>query len=104
MHLELVGCPRVLLLPLPGEIDRYLSADHSCKIVISYWLNFGVSYTNSDVVWRFPIAFQILFALIIIVGMIFLPESPRWYVHFRVRFETSPTDTATYRLYPRTET
>ncbi|RPB20253.1 general substrate transporter [Terfezia boudieri ATCC MYA-4762] len=46
--------------------------------LISYWLNFGVSYTNSDVVWRFPIAFQVLFALIIIIGMTFLPESPRW--------------------------
>lgn len=48
--------------------------------LISYWLNYGVSFTNSDVVWRFPIAFQILFAIIMIVGMLFLPESPRWYV------------------------
>ncbi|KAF8477286.1 general substrate transporter [Kalaharituber pfeilii] len=46
--------------------------------LISYWLNFGVSYTRSDVVWRFPIAFQCLFAIIIIFGMWFLPESPRW--------------------------
>lgn len=46
--------------------------------LISYWLNYGVSFTNSDVVWRFPIAFQILFAIIMIVGMLFLPESPRW--------------------------
>ena len=31
-----------------------------------------------DLVWRFPIAFQIVFALIVLIGMIWLPESPRW--------------------------
>jgi hypothetical protein len=49
-------------------------------IVISYWLNYGVSFTKSDAVWRFPIAFQIVFALIIMGGMLVLPESPRWWV------------------------
>ena len=42
-------------------------------------LNYGVSFTGSDVVWRFPIAFQLVFAIIIIAGMLVLPESPRWY-------------------------
>ncbi|KAI5795345.1 general substrate transporter [Peziza echinospora] len=46
--------------------------------LISYWLNFGVSYTHTEMVWRFPIAFQALFAIITIWGMCFLPESPRW--------------------------
>ncbi|CCX15963.1 Similar to Sugar transporter STL1; acc. no. P39932 [Pyronema omphalodes CBS 100304] len=46
--------------------------------LISYWLNYGVSFTGTDVVWRFPIAFQLIFAIIIIAGMLVLPESPRW--------------------------
>ncbi|KAL7269357.1 hypothetical protein RUND412_007985 [Rhizina undulata] len=46
--------------------------------LIAYWLNYGVSFHSTDFVWRFPIAFQCLFCLIIIVGMYFLPESPRW--------------------------
>ncbi len=29
-------------------------------------------------VWRFPIAFQVVFAVFMVVPMIFLPESPRW--------------------------
>lgn len=37
-----------------------------------------MSYTRNDLVWRFPIAFQCLFAFFIIIGMMFLPESPRW--------------------------
>lgn len=41
-------------------------------------LNYGVSFTGTDMVWRFPIAFQLVFAVIIIGGMLVLPESPRW--------------------------
>ncbi|KAG7001320.1 hypothetical protein G7Y79_00032g066730 [Physcia stellaris] len=34
----------------------------------------------STVAWRFPIAFQIAFALIILVFILELPESPRWLI------------------------
>ncbi|KAL8713733.1 MAG: hypothetical protein Q9220_002259 [cf. Caloplaca sp. 1 TL-2023] len=33
---------------------------------------------SPDLVWRFPIAFQIIFALILVIPMYWLPESPRW--------------------------
>ncbi|KAG0636364.1 general substrate transporter [Tuber brumale] len=46
--------------------------------LISYWLNYGVSFAGGDLVWRLPISFQVVFALIIIAGMTALPESPRW--------------------------
>jgi hypothetical protein len=72
-----------------GHVGRLVGQDADASgccqadyiTVISYWLNYGVSFANSDVVWRFPIAFQIVFALIIIGGMMFLPESPRWYIY-----------------------
>jgi sugar porter (SP) family MFS transporter len=47
---------------------------------IAYWIDFGLSYVETSVQWRFPIAFQILFALLVIVGALMLPESPRWFV------------------------
>ncbi|KAA8893436.1 general substrate transporter [Sphaerosporella brunnea] len=46
--------------------------------LIAYWLNYGVSFTGTDMVWRFPISFQLIFAIIIVGGMAVLPESPRW--------------------------
>ncbi|EFQ98600.1 sugar transporter STL1 [Nannizzia gypsea CBS 118893] len=50
-------------------------------ICISYWLDFGFSFLEpSSVTWRFPIAFQIVFALIIMLVVMGLPESPRWLV------------------------
>lgn len=47
---------------------------------IAYWIDFGASYGPDDLVWRFPIAFQIVFGLMMIVGMWFLPDSPRYLI------------------------
>lgn len=47
---------------------------------IAYWLDFGLSYVESSVQWRFPVAFQILFAIMVSAGALMLPESPRWFV------------------------
>ena len=54
--------------------------------LISYWIDFGASYGSPDLTWRFPIAFQIVFGLIIIAGMFVLPESPRW-LFIRERYD-----------------
>ncbi|KAF7718369.1 MFS-type Sugar/inositol transporter [Penicillium ucsense] len=48
--------------------------------LIAYWIDFGLSYVESSVQWRFPVAFQILFAILVSVGAMMLPESPRWFV------------------------
>lgn len=34
--------------------------------------------SDNSVSWRFPIAFQGLFALVVVSCILFLPESPRW--------------------------
>ncbi|KAJ5086772.1 hypothetical protein NUU61_008079 [Penicillium alfredii] len=50
-------------------------------ITISYWIDLGFSFLDpSSVAWRFPIAFQNLFALIIMLTVLPLPESPRWLI------------------------
>lgn len=49
--------------------------------MISYWLDFGFSFLEpSTISWRFPVGFQIFFALIILVFIMGLPESPRWLI------------------------
>ncbi|PYI06987.1 general substrate transporter [Aspergillus sclerotiicarbonarius CBS 121057] len=50
-------------------------------VAVAYWLGFGLSYIdngNSDFQWRFPIAFQILFLLLLVTGCWMFPESPRY--------------------------
>ncbi|GAV54312.1 hypothetical protein ZYGR_0AL00440 [Zygosaccharomyces rouxii] len=46
--------------------------------MIAYWLDFGFSFINSSVQWRFPVAVQIIFAVVLLGGIIRMPESPRW--------------------------
>ncbi|KAI2702021.1 hypothetical protein CBS147332_7797 [Penicillium roqueforti] len=48
--------------------------------MIAYWIDFGASYGPDDLVWRFPIGFQIFFGIIIVVGMYYMPESPRYLI------------------------
>ncbi|KAL8825778.1 MAG: hypothetical protein Q9170_007663 [Blastenia crenularia] len=50
-------------------------------VAVAYWIEYGCSFYNggnSEFVWRFPIAFQIL-PLLFLFGVVwFFPESPRW--------------------------
>ncbi|KAH7141379.1 general substrate transporter [Dactylonectria estremocensis] len=47
-------------------------------IVFAYWFDFGLSFAGGAMAWRLPLAFQIIFALVVVVLVFALPESPRW--------------------------
>ena len=50
-------------------------------VCFSYWLDFGFSFLDPrTIAWRFPIGFQILLELVIVLFVLELPESPRWLV------------------------
>ncbi|KAF4914924.1 Sugar transporter STL1 [Colletotrichum viniferum] len=64
--------------------------------------DFGMSFVGGPIAWRLPLAFQIIFALVVIVLVFALPESPRWlFKHGREQeavqvlcdvFDKDPTD------------
>lgn len=41
-------------------------------------MTYGFSFLEGSVSWRFPIAFQLLFSVILLATIPWLPESPRW--------------------------
>ncbi|KAJ4984323.1 hypothetical protein SVAN01_10164 [Stagonosporopsis vannaccii] len=54
-------------------------------IMISYWVGYGFYFLPanvgySSVRWRFPIAFQSFFTIIVMYMLLYLPDSPRWLV------------------------
>ncbi|KAF9874709.1 hypothetical protein CkaCkLH20_07846 [Colletotrichum karsti] len=49
-------------------------------VALSYWVDYGMSYVSNDSQFRFPLALQILFAVVTFFGVLVLPESPRWLI------------------------
>ena len=41
-------------------------------------MTYGFSFTQGSISWRFPIAFQLVFSVILFSTIPWLPESPRW--------------------------
>lgn len=52
----------------------------SAGLALSQWIDLGLFFTRSSVSWRFPLAFPILLALLILAALPFQPDSPRWLV------------------------
>ncbi|KAH7379470.1 general substrate transporter [Pyrenochaeta sp. MPI-SDFR-AT-0127] len=57
-------------------------------IMVSFWINYGTNYiggttvdTQSNAAWLVPICLQLVPAVVLLVGMIWMPFSPRWLVH-----------------------
>lgn len=45
---------------------------------VAYWANYGLSYASGALEWRLAVALQMVFAIILLVAVPFMPESPRW--------------------------
>ncbi|KAH6889771.1 general substrate transporter [Thelonectria olida] len=48
--------------------------------IIASWVVYGCSYIDSDTAWRIPIWCQMVTSGIVVLGVLWLPESPRWLV------------------------
>ena len=74
----------------PPEVRGSLVALQQLAIVagimISFWIDYGTNYiggtgdSQSDAAWLVPICLQLIPGLILGVGMIFMPFSPRWLI------------------------
>ncbi|CAE6427073.1 unnamed protein product [Rhizoctonia solani] len=74
----------------PPEVRGSLVAMQQMSIVtgimVSFWIDYGTNFiggtdsNQSEAAWRIPLALQLVPALILGVGVIFMPYSPRWLV------------------------
>jgi hypothetical protein len=54
-------------------------------VMLAYWVDYRMSFVSNDAQFRFPLALQILFAIVTFFGVLLLPESPRWLIaHDRI--------------------
>ncbi|KAJ5903629.1 hypothetical protein N7504_006012 [Penicillium tannophilum] len=61
-----------------GMMSGLLQWMLSWGYLVAQWLGYGLSFTDTSVQWRFPLAFQCIPGLILATGVWFLNESPRW--------------------------
>ncbi|KAL4943097.1 general substrate transporter [Aspergillus oleicola] len=47
---------------------------------ISNWINYGIAFVDGPMLWWFPLAFELVFIIMIYLVILFLPKSPRWLV------------------------
>jgi MFS family permease len=56
-------------------------------IMVSFWIDYGTNYIGgtdvgqSDAAWLVPICLQLFPAVILLIGILFMPFSPRWLIH-----------------------
>ncbi len=56
-------------------------------IMVSFWIDYGTNFiggtggSQSDAAWLVPLCLQLAPGLLLGIGMIFMPFSPRWLIH-----------------------
>ncbi|PPR03247.1 hypothetical protein CVT24_012824 [Panaeolus cyanescens] len=50
----------------------------SFGFIVANWVGYGSSFIDSDVSWRFPLGLQLVPAGLLLIGIQWLPFSPRW--------------------------
>ncbi|KAL0081492.1 general substrate transporter [Phycomyces blakesleeanus] len=47
-------------------------------ILISFWIDYGTANLSTEAQWRIPLCLQLAIGLVLGVGILFFPHSPRW--------------------------
>lgn len=61
--------------PLVGILMGYACVGTAC----AYWIDFGFTYATGQVVWRLPVAMQIIWSVLSVALLLPNADSPRWY-------------------------
>ena len=86
-----VNVPNYIAEVAPPEIRGSLVAlqqlANTAGTMVSFWVNYGTNNikgkwnSQSDASWLVPICLQLVPAIALGIGMIFMPFSPRWLIH-----------------------
>lgn len=63
---------------LRGKLVVFSMIMNIAGFSLSNWMTYGFSFLDGSISWRFPIAFQLVFSVILLSTIPWLPESPRW--------------------------
>lgn len=61
-----------------GKLVVVGSLSNTAAFCLANWMNYGLYFQGSALQWRFPLAFQLIFPIVVSIALLFVPESPRW--------------------------
>lgn len=64
-----------------GRILSIVQLFISCGIAIGFFICYGSVNIHSSLSWRLPFILQTAISVVIAIGCVFLPFSPRWLMH-----------------------
>jgi MFS family permease len=64
----------------------------SFGFMVANWIGYGGEFADGDSQWRIPLAMQIPGAVVLSIGCIFIPYSPRWLIE-KERYEEAKIGT-----------
>ncbi|KAI8251372.1 Quinate permease [Colletotrichum sp. SAR11_239] len=86
-----------------GGLTALYNANTMLSVGLAYWINFGslqhISSTQ-NAQWQMPMAVQALPGVILLIGLLFMPESPRWLLNHG-NVEKAQSVLETLRSLPR---
>ncbi|KAK9319695.1 general substrate transporter [Lipomyces orientalis] len=71
-------CSEIAEAAYRGALSGLLQWMLCWGFLLAQWIGYGCNYVNSSFQWRFPLGFQVVPGLILVSGIWFLQESPRW--------------------------
>ncbi|KAI1450288.1 general substrate transporter [Annulohypoxylon stygium] len=93
-------CPVFMAEASPSRIRGKLvvlgSLCNTVGFCLANWMSYALFNDNGSFQWRFPLAFQLVFSVIVVSFLPFIVESPRWLV-LRGRFEEARVTLARLR-------
>lgn len=48
---------------------------------VAFWLGYGTFRLDNDKAWKVPVGLQLVAGTLMIIGLYFIPESPRWLIY-----------------------
>ncbi|KAF5367496.1 hypothetical protein D9758_003744 [Tetrapyrgos nigripes] len=70
-----------------GSLVALQQQSITAGIMISFWIDYGTNFiggtgdTQKEAAWRIPLALQLVPAVVLGIGILFMPFSPRWLVN-----------------------
>ncbi|SPO06744.1 uncharacterized protein DNG_09438 [Cephalotrichum gorgonifer] len=61
-----------------GKLVVVGSLCNTAAFCLANWMNYALFFQGGPLQWRFPLALQLVFPIVVATGLLLVPESPRW--------------------------